>query len=106
MAKRAHFGPELFRFLRELEANNRKEWFQANRGRYEEQVREPMLAFISDFGPRLRKITPYLTADPRPVGGSMFRIHRDTRFSRDKTPYKTHAAAQFRHLYFFGIGLL
>ncbi len=60
-------------------------------------VRDPMLAFISDFGPRLARISPRFVADPRPHGGSMFRIYRDTRFSKDKSPYKIMAAAQFRH---------
>lgn len=94
----SHFTPELFDFLRELKQNNSREWFQANRRRYETHLREPMLQFIADFGPRLDGISPHLVADPRPVGGSLFRIHRDTRFSRDKNPYKTWAAAQFRHV--------
>ncbi len=94
---RAHFSPGLFRFLRELKRNNRREWFQANQQRYLDEVREPLLQFVVDFAPRLRKISARFVADPRPVGGSVFRIHRDTRFSPDKTPYKTHAAAQFRH---------
>lgn len=92
-----YFGPELFAFLRELRQNNDRGWFQANRERYEAHVREPMLRFIAEFGPRLEAISPSLVADPRPVGGSLFRIYRDIRFSRDKSPYKTHAAAQFRH---------
>jgi uncharacterized protein (TIGR02453 family) len=56
-----------------------------------------MLRFIADLAPVLGTIAPRLVADPRPVGGSLFRIHRDTRFSKDKTPYKTNVAAQFRH---------
>lgn len=92
-----HFSPKLFRFLAELERHNDRAWFQRNRTRYLEDVRDPMLAFISDFGPRLRRISRHLVADPRPAGGSMFRIHRDTRFSKDKRPYKTNAGAQFRH---------
>ena len=97
MAKRAHFGPELFRFLEDLERNNDREWFKDNKERYESDVKEPVLAFIMDFAAPLRKISPHFVADPRPNGGSLFRIYRDTRFSKDKTPYKTHAAAQFRH---------
>ncbi len=96
MAK-AHFGPELFRFLRELAKHNDREWFSKHKTRWEEQVRDPMLRFIADVGPELRKISPRFVADPRPVGGSLFRIHRDTRFSKDKSPYKTHVAASFRH---------
>ena len=60
-------------------------------------VREPLLKFITDFAIHLAKISPHYQADPRKVGGSLFRIHRDIRFSPDKTPYKTHAGIQFRH---------
>ena len=94
---RDHFSPEVFRFLKELRKNNRRDWFLANRERYESAVREPFLHFISDFGPLLAKISRFFVADPRPTGGSLFRIYRDTRFSKDKSPYKTHAAAHFRH---------
>lgn len=92
-----HFGPELFAFLRELKLNNRREWFAANRERYEDSVKAPAQRFISDVGLRLAKVSPEFVADPRPVGGSMFRIYRDTRFGDDKTPYKTHTGIQFRH---------
>lgn len=95
---RAHFSPALFAFLRELKRNNSREFFLANKARYERDVRDPLLRFIEDFGPHLRAVSSQYVADPQPVGGSMFRVHRDTRFSRDKTPYKTHAAAQFRHV--------
>jgi uncharacterized protein (TIGR02453 family) len=93
----AHFGRGLFQFLKELRANNDREWFQANKGRYESEVKEPMLRFIADFGERLRAISRNFDADPRPMGGSMFRIYRDTRFSKDKSPYKTAAAAHFQY---------
>ena len=92
-----HFTRELFRFFLDLEMNNKREWFQANRQRYEEHVKEPALRFITEFGPHLRRISPHFRADPRPVGGSLFRIHRDVRFSRDKSPYKTHCGIHFRH---------
>jgi len=78
-----------------LRRNNNREWFQKNKERYERDVKEPFLDFISDAGPRLRKISPQLVADPRPSGGSLFRIYRDVRFSKDKSPYKTHAGAHF-----------
>jgi uncharacterized protein (TIGR02453 family) len=97
MTKRAYFGPELFDFLRELRRNNDRNWFFTNKTRYESTVRGPMLRFIADFAPHLRAISRHFTADPRPVGGSMFRIYRDTRFSKDKSPYKTAAAAHFPH---------
>lgn len=89
--------PALFLFLGELAANNDRAWFEANRQRYLDDVREPLLRFIADFGPHLRGISRHMRADPRPVGGSLFRIHRDTRFSRDKRPYKTQAGITFRH---------
>lgn len=92
-----HFEPELFGFLSELAENNDRNWFQANKDRFREQVQEPMLAFIAAFSEPLAAISPHFVADPRPAGGSMFRVYRDVRFARDKSPYKTHAAAQFRH---------
>jgi uncharacterized protein (TIGR02453 family) len=91
------FGPGLFAFFVALRGNNSREWFQANKSWYERDVRDPMLGFISALAPRLREIAPEYVADPRPVGGSMFRLHRDTRFSKDKTPYKLAVAAHFRH---------
>jgi uncharacterized protein (TIGR02453 family) len=93
-----HFTPRLFEFLTDLKAHNTRPWFEANRQRYERDVREPMLRFLTDLGPRLRAISGHFRADPRPSGGSMFRIHRDIRFSRDKRPYKTNVGAHFPHL--------
>ncbi len=97
MQRRAFFTPALFRFLSDLAAHNDPHWFEANRQRYEDDVRGPLLSFIASFSRPLRGISRQFVADPRPTGGSMFRIHRDIRFSPDKSPYKTHAAAQFRH---------
>lgn len=94
MAKELRFTPRLFDFLRELKANNRKEWFDPNKDRYIADVRDPLLAFIAAIGPRLRAISPHLVADPK---RSMFRIYRDTRFSKNKIPYKTQASAFFFH---------
>ncbi len=93
----SHIDPEFFELLRELADNNNRDWFAANKERYSRSVRDPMLQLISDFSTRLKKISRHFVADPRPSGGSLFRIYRDVRFSKDKTPYKTHAAAQFRH---------
>ena len=89
------FPPAMFRFLTELRENNNRDWFGANRDRYESDVRDPLQAFIVAFAGPLHKISPQFVADPK---RSMFRIYRDTRFSKDKTPYKTHAAARFRHV--------
>ncbi len=92
-----HVTPELFGFFEELAANNDRAWFEANRERYETVVREPLRGFVRSFVGPLERISPYMVADDRKTGGSLFRIHRDTRFSRDKSPYKTWAALQFRH---------
>lgn len=97
MAKTANFSPEFLQFLTDLGANNNREWFTANKGRFEAELKAPLLDFIVDFGPKLEGISEHFIADPRGNGGSMFRIYRDTRFSKDKTPYKTNAAAHFRH---------
>lgn len=91
------FNEAAFRFLRDLKANNDRDWFLANKDRYEADVKGPMLAFVLAFAEPLAGISRHFVADPRPVGGSMFRIHRDARFSRDKSPYKTNVGAQFRH---------
>ncbi len=84
-------------FLRELADNNDRGWFNANKERYKEEVVAPISSFIEAMAPRVHAISDHVTVDPRPNGGSMFRIYRDTRFSKDKTPYKTHIGCQFRH---------
>ncbi|HEX9708874.1 MAG TPA: DUF2461 family protein, partial [Candidatus Thermoplasmatota archaeon] len=86
----AHFRPALFRYLVDLRHHNDRQWFATNKGRFEADVRDPMLAFIREAASPLARISRHVLADPRPVGGSLFRIYRDTRFSKDKTPYKTH----------------
>ena len=93
----AHFSKRFFEFFRELALNNDREWFAANKDRYIAEVEEPMLRFIVDVGARLPEISANFVADPRRVGGSLFRIYRDTRFAKDKSPYKTWAAAHFKH---------
>jgi len=97
MAVEPHFSPELFSFLRDLARNNRREWFAVQKQRYEDVAKGPAQRFIADVGSHLARVSPSFLADPRPVGGSMFRIYRDTRFGKDKTPYKTHVGIQFRH---------
>jgi uncharacterized protein (TIGR02453 family) len=91
------FPPDLFGFFNDLEKHNNREWFNANKQRYLESVVQPMGEYILAMQPRLQTISPHYVADPSPHGGSMFRIYRDTRFSRDRTPYKTHVACHFRH---------
>jgi uncharacterized protein (TIGR02453 family) len=88
------FTPESLRFLRQLAAHNDKQWFEAHRDEYERAVREPMLELVEEILIRFRGFAPEIGGDPK---RSMFRIHRDVRFSRDKSPYKTNAAAWFRH---------
>lgn len=91
------FTPALFDFLRDLDANNDREWFEANKARFETHVKEPSLRFIAAFAEPLAGISPHFRAIPRAQGGSMFRIHRDTRFSADKRPYKNNIGLHFRH---------
>jgi len=92
-----YFSPQFFTFLKDLKKNNNRDWFTRNKLRYEKQLLEPSLRFVKDIAPRLRTISPYLVADPKPFGGSLFRIYRDTRFSKDKSLYKTNVAMQFWH---------
>ena len=91
-----YISPKLFRFLSDLEENSNRDWFEENRDRFEGDLREPLLGFIEDFSEHLEKISPHFVADPRKSGGSLFRIFRDVRFSKDKTPYKTNAGIHFR----------
>lgn len=93
----AHFGPELFEFLTDLRQNNDRAWFSAHHARYAAAVEAPMLQFITDVGARLAAISPAFRAIPRRMGGSLYRMQRDTRFSPDKSPYKPWTAAIFRH---------
>jgi uncharacterized protein (TIGR02453 family) len=91
------FPRDFFRFFEELKKNNNREWFYDNKPRYQESVVNPISEFIVCIAPRLKQLSPRYIANPAPHGGSMFRIYRDTRFSADKSPYKTHAGIHFRH---------
>lgn len=88
------FPPKAMTFLRGLGKNNRKEWFEDHRDDYEQALREPMKALIDEVDVRLGAFIPEIVGSARK---SMFRIHRDVRFSKDKSPYKTNAAAWFYH---------
>lgn len=88
---------DYFKFFKELSANNNREWFEDNKQRFRQNVQEPLVAFVEAMAPRLEKISKHFTADPRLNGGSIFRIYKDVRFSKDKTPYKTNGGVQFRH---------
>ena len=92
-----YFTAATFKFLKALKANNNKDWFAAHKAEYEATVKAPCLAFITDLAAPLQKISPQLVANPKPVGGSLFRIYRDARFSADKSPYKTLAGMSFYH---------
>lgn len=92
-----YFTDDTLAFLRDLRDNNDRDWFNENRARYDAHIKEPATRFIMDFEPHLHRISGQFLADPRPVGGSLFRIHRDTRFSKDKSPYKTHTGIRFPH---------
>jgi uncharacterized protein (TIGR02453 family) len=92
-----YFSERSFKFLRALARHNEREWFHAHKADYEQYVRAPFLALITDLQPALREVSEHYRADPKTVGGSLFRIHRDTRFANDKTPYKTWSGARFFH---------
>ena len=92
-----YFTPATLRFLRDLAANNNREWFAANKPRFEEVLRQPFLQLLADLQAPLAKISRHFVADTRSQGGSLFRIHRDTRFANDKSPYKTWAGARLFH---------
>jgi len=91
------FTTDTFVFLDELTLHNERTWFEANKARYEGHVREPALAFIRAMAKPLAKISSAFVADDKKVGGSLMRVYRDTRFAKDKTPYKTNIGIQFRH---------
>lgn len=89
--------PQLFDFLADLSENNRRDWFKANKGRYDNEVLNPAVELVSQLVKPLGKLAPMLVASPKRHGGSVMRIYKDTRFSRDKTPYKTSVGISFRH---------
>jgi uncharacterized protein (TIGR02453 family) len=87
------FSPATLSFLKRLKRNNRREWFNARRDEYEAVVRQPMIAIVEQLAVDMRAIAPELLVSPK---HSIYRIYRDTRFSENKQPYKTHVAASFR----------
>jgi uncharacterized protein (TIGR02453 family) len=95
--QKTYFKPEVFLFLAQLKRNNKRDWFLKNRERFEEVAKQPSLRFITDFQFRLRTISPWIKADPKPNGGSLMRIYRDIRFSANKAPYKTNIGMHFPH---------
>lgn len=97
MASFTGFYPETFGFFAGLVHNNEKSWFEAHRADYERYVVEPALALITDLDSVVRSISPRYRGVAKRQGGSLMRLYRDVRFSRDKTPYKTNVGIQFRH---------
>jgi uncharacterized protein (TIGR02453 family) len=91
------FTPASLDFLVRLAANNNREWFRRHQQEYEDTVRAPALDFIAAMGEALRAVSPHFLAEPRKVGGSLMRVHRDVRFGRDKRPFKTNVGIHFRH---------
>ena len=91
------FSPQTFAFLSALAEHNDRAWFEQHKQAYEDHVRGPALDFIADMAQALPAVSPHFRAVPRKVGGSLMRVQRDTRFSRDKAPYKTNIGIQFRH---------
>lgn len=96
-ARYSGFHAKTIGFLEQLEANNNRDWFGEHKSRYEEDVLDVALRFIQSMQRPLADIAPYFVAMPTRVGGSLMRVYRDTRFSKDKTPYKTNIGIQFRH---------
>lgn len=96
-SSKSSFTTKSFEFLRELKKNNDREWFANNKSRYENDVLGPAIEFVQQMQPLVTKYSRYLLAEPKRVGGSIMRIYRDTRFSKDKTPYKTNVGIHFRH---------
>lgn len=88
------FPKKTMAFLRSLKANNNRDWFAAHRPEYEASVLAPAMVFVTVMGEKLRRLAPALRYEPR-VNGSIFRLQRDTRFSPDKTPYKTNLGIYF-----------
>lgn len=97
MPTSTRFTDGTFAFLKDLAKHNNRTWFRANEARYRDSVLQPTLEFIRSVAPRLPSLSRELVADDRPVGGSMMRMHRDIRFSRDKSPYRTTIGIRFIH---------
>ena len=89
-----HFGTDALEFLRGLARHNARPWFELHRGDYEQRVKQPMADLVEEMDLRMARFAPEMVGDPK---RSVFRLHRDIRFSRDKSPYKTHAACWFFH---------
>ena len=92
-----YFSDATFKFLRALARHNDREWFHAHKADYESHVRGPFQRLLTDLRPSLAEVSTHYRADPKTVGGSLFRIQRDTRFANDKAPYKSWQGARLFH---------
>lgn len=95
MSKFSGFAPAATAFLADLSANNRGEWFSERKDSYRELLLEPAREFVVALADSVRRFAPRVVAEPR-LGGSLFRMQRDTRFSADKSPFKTHVGIRLR----------
>ncbi len=91
------FSEQTFQFLEQLHANNERDWFDRNRQRYETTVREPAFEYIRSMEGHIARLSPHFLVAAKKTGGSLMRVFRDTRFAKDKKPYKTNIGIQFRH---------
>ncbi|MFK7768861.1 MAG: DUF2461 domain-containing protein [Mariniblastus sp.] len=91
------FTPDTLKFFKQLSKNNNRDWFAENKPWYEEAVLNPALELVKEIEKPLKKVSPHFTAIPKKSGGSLMRIYRDIRFSKNKTPYKTNLGVHFRH---------
>ncbi len=92
------FPSATMKFLRQLKKNNNRDWFADNKHRYEADVLDPSLALIAAMQKPLAGLSECINVVPKRVGGSLMRVYKDTRFSKDKTPYKTNVGIHFRHM--------
>ena len=92
-----YFTKEGMSFLKKLENNNTRDWFREHKNEYENLIRTPALDFIDDMDNDITHLSPHFLAIAKKVGGSLMRVHRDVRFGKDKSPYKTNIGIQFRH---------
>lgn len=93
----AYFSDASFKFLRGLARHNDKTWFNDHRDQYETHVKQPFLQLLTDLQGDLAQVSPHFRSDPKTVGGSLFRIYRDARYSTDKSPYKPWQGARLYH---------
>lgn len=93
-----YFNSDTYQFLNELASNNVRSWFNDNKQRYEDLVRTPALQFIQDIAVQLPDLSPHFRAIPKKSGGSLMRVYRDTRFTNNKSPFKTNIGINFRHV--------